>query len=87
MREVTTPIEHRLFLRALQGLEEGEAIRLHCHDSEDASLLVEETRSFIHRGHRKGHLSHRFSVLKREERRSSFDLAAVYVVKGGNQGK
>lgn len=78
-----TPIEHRLFLRALQGLGEGEAIRLYCHDSEDVSLLVEETRSFIHRGHRKGRLSHRFSVLKSEERKS----LVVYVVKGGNQGK
>ncbi len=29
------PTEHRLFLRVLQGLREGEAIRLYCHDSED----------------------------------------------------
>jgi len=77
------PIEYRLFLRTLQGLRQGEAIRLCCHDSEDTSGVAEVTGNFIRRERKKGRLSHRFPVLKREERRS----LVVYVVKGGNQGK
>jgi len=43
------PTEHRMFLRALQGLRDGEAIRLHCDDSEDASLLAKVIGNFVRR--------------------------------------
>jgi len=75
------PTEHRLFLRALQGLRDGEAIRLYCDDSEDASVLAEVTGNFIRRMRRTGRLNHHFPVLKREERSS----LVIYVIKGGSQ--
>jgi len=75
------PTEHRLFLRALQGLRDGEAIRLYCDDSEDASVLAKVVGSWIRRECKKGRLNHHFPVLKREEGES----LVVYVVKGGSQ--
>ena len=80
------PTEHRLFLRALQGLRDGEAMRLYCDDREEASLLAEVTRNFLYRERRKGHLNHDLSVIKREERGS----LVIYVLKsngGGQKGK
>ena len=75
------PTEHRLFLRALQGLREGEAIRLYCDGSEDTSLLAEVTRNFILRECKKGRLSHHFPVLKREEGEN----LVIYVIKGSSR--
>ncbi len=72
------PTESRLFLRALQGLREGEAIRLYCDDSEDTSLLAKVIGGFIFRERKKGRLSHHFPVLKREEGES----LVIYVIKG-----
>jgi len=72
------PTEHRLFLRVLQGLREGEAIRLCCHDSEDTSGVAKVIGGFISREHKKGRLSHHFPVLKREEGES----LVIYVIKG-----
>jgi len=72
------PTEHRLFLRALQGLREGEAIRLYCDDSEDVSVLAKIIGTFIRRESKKGRLSHHFPVLKREEGES----LVIYVIKG-----
>jgi len=71
------PTEHRLFLRALQGLRDGEAIRLYCDDSEDSSLVAKAIDTFIRRERKKGRLNHHFSVLKRKERGS----LAIYVIK------
>lgn len=73
----TMPMEHGLFLRALQGLRDGEAIRLRCDDSEDASLLARAIDTFIRRMRKKGRLNHHFSVLKRKESRS----LVIYVIK------
>ena len=70
------PMEHRLFLRALQGLRDGEAIRLRCDDSEDASLLAEAITTFIRRMRKAGRLNHHFSVLNRKESRS----LVIYVI-------
>jgi len=75
------PTEHRLFLRALQGLGDGEAIRLYCDGSEDTSLLAKAIDTFIRRMRKTSRLNHHFSVLKREERES----LVIYVIKGGNQ--
>ena len=72
------PTESRLFLRALQGLREGEAIRLYCVDYEDASAVANVTRNFTIRECKKGRLSHHFPVLRREERGS----LVTYVIKG-----
>ena len=72
------PTEHRLFLRALQGLRDGEAIRLYCDGSEDTSLVAEATGNFIRRMRKTRRLNHHFSVLKREERGS----LVIYVIKG-----
>jgi len=72
------PIERRLFLRALQGLRDGEAIRLYCDGSEDTSLVAEVTRNFTLRECKKGRLNHHFSMLKRKEGESS----VIYVIKG-----
>ena len=69
------PTEHRLFLR---GLREGEAIRLYCDDSEEASLVVNVVGCFIRRERKKGSLNHHCSVLKREERGS----LVIYIIKG-----
>jgi len=72
------PTEHRLFLRALQGLRDGEAIRLHCDDSDDVSLVVKVIGTFIRNVRKTARLNRRFSILKREERGSS----VIYVIKG-----
>ncbi len=72
------PTEHRLFLRVLQGLRAGEAIRLYCHDSEDTSGVAKVIGGFISREHKKGRLSHYFPVLRREEGES----LVIYVIKG-----
>jgi len=74
------PIEHRLFLRALQGLRDGEATRLYCDDSEDVRLMAEAIGTFIRHMRKTSRLDHHFSVLKREEREG----LVIYVVKGGN---
>lgn len=75
------PTEHRLFLRALQGLREGEAIRLYCDDSEDVSLVANVVGTFIRRMRRTGRLNHHFPVLRREEGES----LVIYVIKEGKQ--
>jgi len=61
----------------LQGLRDGEAIRLFCDDREEANLLAEVTRNFIRRMRRTRCLNHNLSVIKREERGS----LVVYVTK------
>jgi len=75
------PTEHRLFLRALQGLREGEAIRLYCDDSEDVSLVVNAVGTFILRERKKGRLNHHFPVLKRKEGES----LVIYIINGDSQ--
>lgn len=72
------PTEHRLLLRVLQGLREGEAIRLHCHDSEDTRGVAKVIGCFILRECKKGRLSHYFPVLRREEGEN----LVIYVIKG-----
>ncbi len=72
------PVEHRLLLRVLQGLREGEAIRLYCHDSEDTERVAKVIGCFILRERKKGRLSHHFPVLRREEEESF----VIYVIKG-----
>jgi len=77
----TMSTEHRLFLRALQGLRDDEAIRLYCDDSEDASLLAKAIDTFIRQMRKTGRLNHRFSVLKRQEGEN----LVIYAIKGGSQ--
>ncbi len=69
--------EQRLLLRVLQGLREGEAIRLYCHDSEDTELVAKVIGGFISREYKKGRLSHHFPVLRRDEGEN----LVIYVIK------
>ena len=71
------PMEHRLFLRALQGLRDGEAMRLLCDDLEDVIPTVRVIRSFIDRMVKSGRIHNHFAVLKREEEGNLI----IYVIK------
>ena len=76
------PTEHRLFLRTLQGLRDGEAIRLYCDDSEDISPVGNVVGNFICRMRKTGRLNHHFRVLKRKEEES----LVIYVIKSLGRG-
>ena len=74
----TMPREHRFFLRALQGLREGEAVRLYGGDDrEEATLTARAIRGFISRMVKSERVHNHFGVLKREEGENTI----IYIVR------